>query len=53
MINIQLKIELNTLEIGNWFRGFIFNQTQDYNGEKLENTVQRLLNNFYNINKNL
>ena len=53
MINIQLKIELNTLEIGNLFRGFIFNQTQDYNGENLENTVQRLLNNFYNINQNL
>ena len=53
MINIQLKIELNTLEIGNLFRGFIFNQTQDYNGEKPENTVQRLLNNFYNINQNL
>ena len=53
MVNIQLKIELNTLEIGNLFRGFIFNQTQDYNGENIENAVQRLLNNFYDINQNL
>ena len=52
LVNIQLNIELNTLEMGSYLRAFIFNQTTHFNGIPTEEFFSNRLNNFYDENKN-